>query len=112
MTTDLKKRLLNFLERTRTLSTVSTVKDKLNYLKELDSLIKEMKTSLKYYEITSICKDDFEEFIKDENFTKKEINSLKDYEMERIASKMADAYLEYSYWDDLKYFTEYTLEKK
>lgn len=51
----------------------------------------------KFYEITSICKDD----LIASGFDKKDIDELDDSQMTRLASKMANTYLENSYWIDL-----------
>jgi len=62
---------------------------------------------MKDFDITSICKEDLKE-----HFSDKQINSLDDSDMRRIASKMADAYLENGFWQDLQIITEYVLKDK
>jgi len=51
----------------------------------------------KMFCITSVCRADLEE-----HFSQKEIESLTDEDMERIASKMADIYIENNFWIDLE----------
>jgi hypothetical protein len=56
----------------------------------------------KYYEITAICKDD----LVAQGFNRKDIEKLDDSQMRILASKMANAYLENSYWIDLDILVE------
>jgi len=62
---------------------------------------------MKYYPLTSICKDDLTE-----RFTAEQIDKLTDEDMKRIASKMSDAYLDQSYWIDLEIITKDILDTK
>lgn len=61
-----------------------------------------------YYPITSICKDD----LLTAGYTKKQINKLDSSDMIRLASKMADSYLDNSFWIDLPIVADYLLEEK
>ena len=61
-----------------------------------------------YFEIAvSVHRDDLKA-----HFTPEEISKLTDEDMKQIASKMADAYLDGQFWDDLKYFTQSILDEK
>ena len=68
----------------------------------------QIQSELPYYEITSVSKDDLEQA----GFSEEQIALLDDSDMERIASKMADAYCDNCYWIDLPIITEYVLESK
>lgn len=59
----------------------------------------------KAFPITSICRTDLKD-----SFTDEEINKLDDGDMSYLASKMADAYLETSFWVDMRIIAEYILE--
>ena len=61
----------------------------------------------KMFCITSVCRADLEE-----HFAQKQIESLTDEDMERIASKMGDAYVENSFWIDLDIITNDVLDNK
>ena len=75
-------------------------------------------TRQKFYPITSLCKQDiiyaFADL--DSGKTKPEVinavNNLTEADMNRIASRMADAYLEHSFWSDLKLIFEFTSKEK
>jgi hypothetical protein len=60
-----------------------------------------------YFYITCIHRTDLED-----KFTKEQIASLTDDDMEEIADKMADAYLESGYWESLEAATEDVLTNK
>jgi hypothetical protein len=73
----------------------------------------------KPYNITSVCKGDllgFEKQLKNgkivSKFTKKQIDSLTDSDMERLASKLANDYCEQLFWSSLEILTEHILEAK
>lgn len=59
------------------------------------------------FPITSICREDLQR-----KFTKKQIKSLTNSDMEHIASKMADAYLNNGFWIDMPIIVENVLEQK
>lgn len=61
----------------------------------------------KAFPITSVSRADLQE-----NYTPEQIDSLDDSDMERIASKMADAYLDQVYWVDLEIITDDVLADK
>ena len=65
-----------------------------------------MEKNNKAYNITSLCKDDLIG-----HFTKKEIEKITDQEMKWIAGKMADAYVENSFWFDMEFFVKLALNK-
>lgn len=69
-----------------------------------------MKETEKYYEITSVTKDDIRTCFKDAGgLTKKvekRIDDMTDSEMKHLASKMADDYLNQLYWGSLKIIFE------
>lgn len=52
-----------------------------------------------FFEITAVSRDD----LKAAGFMADEVD---DKTMERLASKMADAYIEYSFWTDLEIIAE------
>lgn len=58
-----------------------------------------------YFPITSICRDDLEEV----GFDTKNVD---DGTMSKLASKMADAYCEFTFWSDLEIIAEYLKIKK
>ena len=58
-----------------------------------------------YFPITSVCRDDLEEV----GFDTKNVD---DSTMSKLASKMADAYCEFAFWDDLEIIAEYLKIKK
>lgn len=67
----------------------------------------------KPYNITSVCKADlFEKFKNSKIVTVQDIENFTDHDMERIASKMSDAYCENGFWIDLEIITEIYLEHK
>jgi len=55
------------------------------------------KEMLKPFPITSVCRED----ILARGYPKKFVEGLKDWEMEQLASKMADAFLDDLYWEVL-----------
>ena len=57
--------------------------------------------------ITSVCRDDLKGHFCDEDIAK-----LDDADMEEIADKMADAYMDLGFWETLKDVTEIVLEDK
>jgi len=59
------------------------------------------------YILTALCKGDLED-----KFTKAEIDSLDDNDMEYIATKITEAYLDNGYWDNLQIITKSVLEDK
>lgn len=59
------------------------------------------------FQITSVCRADLLQTI-----SKKEIATIDDGDMERIASKMADAYCDNGFWIDLPIITEHVTEIK
>ena len=61
----------------------------------------------KDFPITSVCRADLREF-----FTDKQIDSLEDWEMEEIASKMGDAYCDIGFWIDLEIIAKDILDGK
>ncbi|MFA5791983.1 MAG: hypothetical protein WC884_03010 [Candidatus Paceibacterota bacterium] len=66
------------------------------------------KRDLKYYKdfaITSVCRADLEEV----GFDTKSVDNGT---MSKLASKMADAYCEFSFWEDLEIIAEYLKIKK
>ena len=76
-------------------------------LGDIPLIIKELKRDLNYFEITSICKDDLID-----NYSKAQIDSLTDDDMENIASEMADHYCDNGFWEDLKFEVDRHLEDK
>lgn len=64
----------------------------------------------KYFEITStsICRDD----LRSAGFTEEEISNVTDDQMRRIASKMADDYVNNLYWQSLQYFADLIINEK
>ncbi len=62
----------------------------------------------KEFPITSICREDLKEL----GFTDEQIARLSDEDMEAIASKMADLYLDQGFWEDLQFVTDIRLLKK
>jgi len=58
-----------------------------------------------YFPITSVCRDDLEEV----GFDTKNVD---DSTMSKLASKMADAYCEFAFWEDLEMIAEYLKIKK
>lgn len=61
----------------------------------------------KAFPITSVCRADMLE-----RFTQEQIDTLDDADMEYIASKMADAYCDQNFWEDLKILTIHVLGQK
>ena len=61
----------------------------------------------KPFPITSICREDLKEY-----FTERQIASLDNEDMNRIAEKMADAYCDNGFWPDMRTMVEYVLEDK
>ena len=61
----------------------------------------------KAFSITSVCREDLTE-----KFSQEQIEKLDDFDMARLASKMADTYVENSFWIDLEILAEYILEEK
>jgi len=55
-----------------------------------------MSSENKFYPITSLCRDDLVEVIGE-----KKANKFSDSDMERLASKMSDDYLDQLYWDSM-----------
>jgi len=55
----------------------------------------------KAFDITSVCKADLED-----HFSKEDIDLLDDAHMAKLASKMADDYLEQLFWISLKIIAE------
>jgi hypothetical protein len=62
----------------------------------------------KEFPITSICREDLKEL----GFTDEQIAQLTDEDMETIASKMADLYLDNGFWEDLQFVTDIRLIEK
>jgi hypothetical protein len=62
----------------------------------------------KEFPITSICREDLQEC----GFTDEQIARLSDEDMEAIASKMADLYLDLGFWEDLQFVTDIRLLEK
>jgi len=60
----------------------------------------------KYYNITRLHKDDLREIFKDNKKVLDKINKLSDNEMEYLAGKLADDYIEQLYWISLKIIFE------
>ena len=60
----------------------------------------------KPFPITSICREDLIQY-----FTEKQIASLSDTDMERIADKLSDAYMNV-FWIDMQIIVEQMLEDK
>ena len=61
----------------------------------------------KSFEITSVCREDLKEY-----FSDKQIESLEDCDMERLARKMADAYCENGFWIDMEILAQAILDNK
>ena len=57
--------------------------------------------------ITSVCREDLKE-----HFSQEQIKKLDDFDMERLASKLADTYIENSFWIDLEILAKDILEEK
>ena len=60
----------------------------------------------KRFPITSICREDLKEY-----FTERQIASLDDSNMARIADKLSDAYMNV-FWIDMQIIVEQMLEDK
>ena len=60
----------------------------------------------KGFPVTSVCREDLKQ-----NFTEKEIRSLDDGDMARIAEKMGDAYCENGFWIDLSIIARHILDQ-
>ncbi len=73
-------------------------------MEQLESLNKEEE----YFEVTSVHRDDLIEV----GISIKDIDLLDDSDMETIASKMSNAYIENSYWIDLAIIAEYIISEK
>lgn len=58
-----------------------------------------------FFQITSVCRDDLEEI----GFDTKNVD---DATMSKLASKMADAYCEFAFWEDLEIIAGYLKIKK
>ena len=61
----------------------------------------------KEFPITTICREDLKQCCSDS-----EIELFTDTDMERVANKMSNAYLENGYWIDLRIIAEQILEDK
>jgi hypothetical protein len=85
-----KKELIEILERIALIAN-----DKL--YSKLDCYIKQLKSELNFYEVTSVSKSDLEMIYKAEDVAK-----LTDEDMERLASKLANAYCDNGFWIDLE----------
>lgn len=59
-------------------------------------------------EVVSICRADLSRI----GLSVSEVDSLTDAEMQDIASRMADTYLDNGYWDDLQEAVEYVLAER
>ena len=59
----------------------------------------------KAFNITSICRADLLE-----NYTQEQIEKIDDGDMERIASKMADAYCDNGFWIDLPIIVDHVMD--
>ena len=57
-----------------------------------------------YYEITAICKDDLGRSFENNKEALKRIDAMDEAEMTHLASKLADAYLNQGFWEDLRFF--------
>ena len=64
-------------------------------------------TLAKAFPITSVCRDD----LISAGYSEKQVASLDDGDMARIAEKMADAYCDSGFWIDLPIITDYVLEE-
>lgn len=62
----------------------------------------------KEFKITSVCRGDIDQ----KKYPKQFIASLSDSDMERIASKMADAYCDCCFWIALNYQLENLMEER
>lgn len=62
-----------------------------------------------YYKITSMCKADMREVFKNQPENLKKVEQLTDAQMEYIASKMADDYINQLYWSSLEIITDNVL---
>ena len=62
---------------------------------------------LKPFKVTSVSRADLEE-----HFSPEEIAQLDDSDMQRLANKLEDWYVNYSFWDDLQLATRSALESK
>jgi hypothetical protein len=65
-----------------------------------------MKKAEGFFEITSVCKDDLRETFKGNKEALKRIDKMTKADMKYLASKMADAYVEDCFWEDLKIIFE------
>lgn len=59
-----------------------------------------MENKKEYFNITSVCREDISAL------GYKDAESIPDAVMEKIASKMADAYLDNQFWIDLKFMVD------
>jgi len=69
----------------------------------------------KPFNITSVCKLDIISLIQDDckkDFTLTDIKKLTKVDMEHIARKMSNDYLEQLFWSSLKAITEYYITNK
>lgn len=64
----------------------------------------------KYFVVTRTCKDDMRDALR--HHRDKEINKLTNNEMNYIASKLADDYIEQMYWESLESITSDVLDNK
>lgn len=104
-------RVLNYIPNTKT-----SEGDTYDIISELESALDEDEG---YFNITSISKADIEnlDVLNDDlglknPFSKNEIDSLTDEDLENIARRMADLYVEGDYWDDLETATKEILKEK
>lgn len=64
----------------------------------------------KFYVVTSTCKDDMREVLKDKPKMLKLIDQLNDDQMKWIARKLEDDYVNQLYWSSLQIIVEGLLE--
>lgn len=64
-----------------------------------------IKQKQEFFTITSVCRDDLEEIGFD-------TTNVDEGTMSKLASKMADAYCEFAFWEDLEIIAEYLKIKK
>lgn len=82
MTQDLKHRLHAYFS------------NKPNLTEEEQLLLKELRNELSFFEVASVARED----LSNSGF---DTSNISDSKMERIASKMGDAYVENGFWVDL-----------
>lgn len=89
----------------------SELYDKLQYILDEIAPVGKNGKLQKPFSITSVCRADIiGQKINGKKMTQKTVLKIDDYQMERIASKMANAYCDSGFWIDLPIIVEDILE--